>query len=675
MTQQLRAGSCARRGDRRGDGDRAAADDPARARPRFRLWLWRHPDRARAQRACPAIPQKFLPIYEGAAQQYGLGSDGWAYLAALNYAESSFGTDNGPGTGVLSGSNYAGAAGPMQIGIGGAATDNWSTIVAQIPPNLPGGTQPPSVYNEVDAVYGAAILLKTPGARPATGRPRSSAGTTTRPKSRKSPSSSPNTPNRPRQRRRPGQHDVDCAGPGRRAGVRSGERSDHAGRGRQGPAQRTGGDPAGRAASGAGDDRRRQPDHPLPLQLGRRPRARVDARPARPGRRPRGAGERRPRLRLLLGRELRAVGRRPRPKPARKARSPPPGRSRTKGSQVAGSGSRSTPAPPPGRGTRSSRSPGSCSTPSTAHPPPPPAPARAGNPPPRSPTSSPAARSSPATPKAYDPHAPAPDPARLPAGPRRLRQLDTPQPAGRHVSCLDDGRASAQETAAALFAAAYVRFLDGAGTAAALPDATPAVRALAGQAGPVPASRRRGTLVLAQLRPTQRPGASYFVAAHDQAHTFYAQITLSQDARPMGRRPAHAAGLRAGTRAGGPAGAGAAPRIRGARDRRPPVPAGLPALALRAGAPARDRGRHDRLAGRPEEPSAADPARDALAPRHRRGDRDATPRQRLAGAPERHRRPRDLRARPHAHADAWPLAGQRRQEPAMNNRPIDPSRR
>ena len=112
----------------------------------------------------PGVPQKFLPIYEGAAQQFQLGDDGWAYLAALNDAESSFGTDNGPGTGVLSGSNYAGAAGPMQIGIGGAATNTWSTIVDQIPPNLPGGAQPPSVYNETDAVYGAAALLKRLGA-------------------------------------------------------------------------------------------------------------------------------------------------------------------------------------------------------------------------------------------------------------------------------------------------------------------------------------------------------------------------------------------------------------------------------------------------------------------------------------------------------------------------------
>ncbi len=112
----------------------------------------------------PGIPPNLLPIFEGAAQQFELGNDGWAYLAAFNYAESGFGADNGPGTGVLSGSNSAGAAGPMQIGIGGAATDNWDTIVAEIPAGLPGGTQPPSVYNEVDAVYGAAALLKKWGA-------------------------------------------------------------------------------------------------------------------------------------------------------------------------------------------------------------------------------------------------------------------------------------------------------------------------------------------------------------------------------------------------------------------------------------------------------------------------------------------------------------------------------
>jgi hypothetical protein len=52
----------------------------------------------------------------------------------------------------------------MQIGIGGQATDNWDTIVSEIPQNLPGGTTPPSVYNETDAVYGAAALLRKWGA-------------------------------------------------------------------------------------------------------------------------------------------------------------------------------------------------------------------------------------------------------------------------------------------------------------------------------------------------------------------------------------------------------------------------------------------------------------------------------------------------------------------------------
>ena len=110
----------------------------------------------------PGVPQNLPPIFEGAGQQFQLGNNGWAYLAALNNAESTFGTSQLPG--VHSGSNSAGAAGPMQIGIGGAATDNWDTIVAEIPAGLPGGAQPPSVYNETDAVYGGAALLKKWGA-------------------------------------------------------------------------------------------------------------------------------------------------------------------------------------------------------------------------------------------------------------------------------------------------------------------------------------------------------------------------------------------------------------------------------------------------------------------------------------------------------------------------------
>lgn len=64
----------------------------------------------------PGVPQRFLPIYEAASQHFMLGADGWAYLAALNYAESDFGQDNGPGTGVAYGAAPSGAAGPMEIG-------------------------------------------------------------------------------------------------------------------------------------------------------------------------------------------------------------------------------------------------------------------------------------------------------------------------------------------------------------------------------------------------------------------------------------------------------------------------------------------------------------------------------------------------------------------------------
>ena len=109
------------------------------------------------------VPTNYLPFFDGAAQHFNLGPHGWAILAAINYRESTFGTSTLPG--VHSGSNFAGAAGPMQIGIGGGpAGDGWDSLKGQIPPNLPGGAQPPSVYNEADAVYAAAALLKSDGA-------------------------------------------------------------------------------------------------------------------------------------------------------------------------------------------------------------------------------------------------------------------------------------------------------------------------------------------------------------------------------------------------------------------------------------------------------------------------------------------------------------------------------
>ena len=112
----------------------------------------------------PGIPQNLLPIFEGAGQQFGLGNDGWAYLAALNNAESTFGTDNGPGTGVLSGATRPGRPARCRSGSAAPRPTTGTRSSSEIPPNLPGGTQPPSVYNETDAVYGAAVLLKKWGA-------------------------------------------------------------------------------------------------------------------------------------------------------------------------------------------------------------------------------------------------------------------------------------------------------------------------------------------------------------------------------------------------------------------------------------------------------------------------------------------------------------------------------
>lgn len=114
------------------------------------------------------IPSSLLPVFEAASARFRLGNDGWAYLAGIMDDESSFGRSTA--SGVTSGSNSAGAAGPMQMGIGvissanGGAGDAWDQYRAQIPPNLPGGAQPPSVYNAVDAVYAAAAKLRHDGA-------------------------------------------------------------------------------------------------------------------------------------------------------------------------------------------------------------------------------------------------------------------------------------------------------------------------------------------------------------------------------------------------------------------------------------------------------------------------------------------------------------------------------
>src|SRR5271169_3348746 len=66
------------------------------------------------------IPADYLYWYKRVGQQYGVP---WTILAGIGTVESDNGQTALPG--VHSGSNAFGAAGPMQIGIGGAATNVW----------------------------------------------------------------------------------------------------------------------------------------------------------------------------------------------------------------------------------------------------------------------------------------------------------------------------------------------------------------------------------------------------------------------------------------------------------------------------------------------------------------------------------------------------------------------
>jgi cell wall-associated NlpC family hydrolase len=112
-----------------------------------------------------SIPANYLHWYQRVGQQYGVP---WTILAGIGTVES----DNGQTTlpGVHSGSNAFGAAGPMQIGIGGAATNVWggapvhpaSEVVDGVATDEDGGGIA-SVYDPADAIAGAAKYLLTAG--------------------------------------------------------------------------------------------------------------------------------------------------------------------------------------------------------------------------------------------------------------------------------------------------------------------------------------------------------------------------------------------------------------------------------------------------------------------------------------------------------------------------------
>jgi cell wall-associated NlpC family hydrolase len=111
------------------------------------------------------IPADYLYWYKRVGQQYGVP---WPILAGIGTVESDNGRTMLPG--VHSGSNAFGAAGPMQIGIGGAAGNVWgglpvhpaSEVVNGVATDEDGGPNA-SVYDPADAIAGAAKYLLAAG--------------------------------------------------------------------------------------------------------------------------------------------------------------------------------------------------------------------------------------------------------------------------------------------------------------------------------------------------------------------------------------------------------------------------------------------------------------------------------------------------------------------------------
>jgi hypothetical protein len=124
-------------------GDPPGHDNPARTLPPSRV-------------AVADIPAGYLRLYRQAARRCpGLS---WSALAAIGKVESDHGRSRLPG--VRAGWNRAGAAGPMQFGIGvGRAGNAWARFGRDFD-----GDGRTSVYDPGDAIPAAAGYLCTHGA-------------------------------------------------------------------------------------------------------------------------------------------------------------------------------------------------------------------------------------------------------------------------------------------------------------------------------------------------------------------------------------------------------------------------------------------------------------------------------------------------------------------------------
>ena len=129
--------------------DLGLLDPPAAAKPARRARPPRQTPPSAAARA--DIPTGYLTLYRQAVRRCpGLS---WAVLAAVGKVESDHGRSRLPG--VRSGWNSAGAAGPMQFGIGtGRAGNAWARYGRDFD-----GDGHPSVYDPGDAIPAAARYL------------------------------------------------------------------------------------------------------------------------------------------------------------------------------------------------------------------------------------------------------------------------------------------------------------------------------------------------------------------------------------------------------------------------------------------------------------------------------------------------------------------------------------
>ncbi|HEX6933044.1 MAG TPA: C40 family peptidase [Streptosporangiaceae bacterium] len=111
--------------------------------------------------AAGTIPADYLALFKSIGAKYKVP---WVILAGIGKIESDDGRTTLPG--VHSGSNAFGAAGPMQIGIGGASTNTWGGApVHPASEHVSGvatdgnGDGVASVYQPADAIAGAARYL------------------------------------------------------------------------------------------------------------------------------------------------------------------------------------------------------------------------------------------------------------------------------------------------------------------------------------------------------------------------------------------------------------------------------------------------------------------------------------------------------------------------------------